>query len=48
MIIVKEIRKIFGEILQEDETKQEGVFTKHKKIGIRPDIRTSSITKGKS
>ena len=29
MIIVKEIRKIFGEILQEDETKQEGVFTKH-------------------
>ena len=48
MVIVKEIREIFGEMLQEHETKQEGVFTKHKKIGIRPDIRTSSITKGES
>ena len=48
MVIVKKIREIFGEMLQEYETKQEGVFTKHKKIGIGPDIRTSSTTKGES
>ena len=29
MVIVKEIREIFGEMLQEHETKQVGVFTKH-------------------
>ena len=32
MVIVKEIREIFREMLQEHETKQEGVFTKHEKL----------------
>ena len=31
MVTVKEIREIFREMLQEHETKQEGIFTKHKK-----------------
>ena len=31
MITIKETREIFSEMLQEHETKQEGMFTKHKK-----------------
>ena len=31
MVTIKEIREIFREILQEHETKQDGMFTKHKK-----------------
>ena len=31
MIIIKEVRDIFREMLQEHETKQEGMFTKHEK-----------------
>ena len=48
MVTIKEIKEIFGEKLQEHENKQEGMFTKHKKNGIRPDIRTSSITKAEA
>ena len=31
MVTIKEIREIFREMLQEHETKQEGIFTKHEK-----------------
>ena len=31
MVTIKEIRETFREMLQEHETKQEGMFTKHKK-----------------
>ena len=31
MIIIKEVRDIFREMLEEHETKQEGMFTKHEK-----------------
>ena len=31
MIIIKEVRDIFREMLQEHENKQEGMFTKHEK-----------------
>ena len=31
MVTIKEIREIFREMLQEHETKQDGMFTKHKK-----------------
>ena len=31
MVTIKEIREIFREMLQEHETKQEGMFTKHEK-----------------
>ena len=41
MVTIKEIREIFREMLQEHETKQEGML-------IRPDIRTSSITKAEA
>ena len=29
MVTIKEIRKLFREMLQEYKTKQEGMFTKH-------------------
>ena len=32
MVTIKEIKEIFGEKLQEHENKQEGMFTKHKKM----------------
>ena len=32
MVTIKEIREIFREILQEHETKQEGMFIKHEKL----------------
>ena len=32
MIAIKEVRKIFRKMLQENETKQEEVFPKHKKL----------------
>ena len=32
MVTIKEIREIFREILQEHETKQEGMFVKHEKL----------------
>ena len=32
MVTIKEIREIFREMLQEHETKQEGMFTKHEKL----------------
>ena len=32
MVTVKEIREIFREMLQEHETKQEGMFTKYEKL----------------
>ena len=31
MVTIKEMREIFREMLQEHETKQEGMYTKHKK-----------------
>ena len=31
MVTIKEIREIFREMLQERETKQKGMFTKHEK-----------------
>ena len=32
MVTIKEIREIFREMLQEHETKQDSMFTKHKKL----------------
>ena len=32
MVTIKEIREPFREMLQEHETKQEGMFTKHEKL----------------
>ena len=34
MVTIKEIREIFREMLQEHETKQEGMFTKHQKSAL--------------
>ena len=31
MVIIKEIREIFRKMLQDHETKREGMFTKHEK-----------------
>ena len=36
MVTIKEIREIFREMLQEHETKQERMFTKHKKSVLDP------------
>ena len=32
MVTIKEITETFREMLQEHETKQEGMFTKHEKL----------------
>ena len=32
MVTIKEIRETFSEMLQEHETKQEGMFIKHEKL----------------
>ena len=34
MVTIREIRIIFGETLQEFETKEEGIFKKHKKLAL--------------
>ena len=34
MVTIKEIREAFREMLQEHETKQEGMFTKHEKLVV--------------
>lgn len=47
MLANKEIKEIFGEMLQEHESKKEGILTKHEKLVLKPDIRTSSITEAK-
>ena len=47
MITIKEIREIFREMLQEHE-KAIGNVCKTRKTAIRPDIRTSSITKAEA
>ena len=41
-------KEIFREMLQEHESKQEGILTKHEKLVLKPDIRTSSITESKA
>ena len=32
MVTIKEIREVFREMLQEHETKEDRMFTKHKKL----------------
>ena len=45
MVTIKEKREIFREMLQEHETKQEGIFTKHEKSVLDLTLRHQALLK---
>ena len=44
MVTIKEIRELFREMLQQHETKQEGMFTKREKMVLPPRFYTRAFT----